>query len=241
MDIRKMKKEATLYSIEGEENATYVKYADCNDSATNLQRDCNDITTSSQRNCDDIAKQKQTFKATLQRLFDNGDWSKDKSALVIKENTKLYKLLTTRGFIKNVTGIYKLHTLNINVPDPLVDAVNKEGCVISKEKLSKFILCMRIQRRFKISTVILINLFWISALILAIYNPEVKASVKETSKIEVISAAFSENESALDTAIREWEHSTGKKIYPAGRKALERASVGMKKDEIINLINRNVK
>lgn len=47
--------------------------------------------------------------------------------------------------------------------------------------------------------------------------------------------------STLDQAIKEWENKTGKKIYPKGRECLARSTKGMSKDQIINLINKNVK
>ena len=47
--------------------------------------------------------------------------------------------------------------------------------------------------------------------------------------------------SPLDQAIREWELATGKKIYPKGRECLERTTKGMSKDQIIRVINQNVK
>ncbi len=47
--------------------------------------------------------------------------------------------------------------------------------------------------------------------------------------------------SPLDQAIMEWESATGKKIYPSGRECLAKATVGMSKDQIIKVINQNVK
>ena len=55
-----------------------------------------------------------------------------------------------------------------------------------------------------------------------------------------IQTEFSEL-STLDQAIKEWETKTGKKIYPKGRECLARSTKGMSKDQIINLINKNVK
>ncbi len=54
-----------------------------------------------------------------------------------------------------------------------------------------------------------------------------------------IQTEFSEL-STLDQAIKEWENKTGKKIYPKGRECLARSTKGMSKDQIINLINKNV-
>lgn len=62
-------------------------------------------------------------------------------------------------------------------------------------------------------------------------------SVQAETEITVTSTPLSE----LDKAIIEWEHSTGKKIYPAGRKCLEKKCKGMNKDQIIRVINQNIK
>ena len=47
--------------------------------------------------------------------------------------------------------------------------------------------------------------------------------------------------SPLDAAISEWEAKTGKKIYPKGRECLAKATKGMNKDQIIRVIQQNVK
>lgn len=47
--------------------------------------------------------------------------------------------------------------------------------------------------------------------------------------------------SEIDKAIIEWEQATGKKIYPYGRKCLEKNCKGMSKDQIIRVINQNIK
>lgn len=47
--------------------------------------------------------------------------------------------------------------------------------------------------------------------------------------------------SELDRAIMEWEQTTGKRIYPAGRKCLAKSTKGMTKDQIIRVIQQNVK
>lgn len=47
--------------------------------------------------------------------------------------------------------------------------------------------------------------------------------------------------SPLDQAIKEWETKTGKKIYPKGRECLKNATVGMSKDQIIKVIQQNIK
>ena len=59
-------------------------------------------------------------------------------------------------------------------------------------------------------------------------------------KTEFYSATLSTN-SELDAAIAEWERTTGKKIYPAGRKCLEKNCKGMSKAQIIRVINQNIK
>lgn len=47
--------------------------------------------------------------------------------------------------------------------------------------------------------------------------------------------------STLDQAIKEWEIKTGKKIYPKGRECLARSTKGMSKDQIIRVIQQNIK
>ena len=47
--------------------------------------------------------------------------------------------------------------------------------------------------------------------------------------------------SPLDQAIKEWERTTGKKIYPKGRECLAKSTKGMTKDQIIRVIQQNVK
>ncbi len=47
--------------------------------------------------------------------------------------------------------------------------------------------------------------------------------------------------SPLDQAIKEWETATGKKIYPKGRECLAKSTQGMTKDQIIRVIQQNVK
>ena len=47
--------------------------------------------------------------------------------------------------------------------------------------------------------------------------------------------------SPLDQAIKEWETKTGKKIYPKGRECLAKSTKGMTKDQIIRVIQQNVK
>ncbi|MBQ1884791.1 MAG: hypothetical protein II165_07240 [Bacteroidales bacterium] len=47
--------------------------------------------------------------------------------------------------------------------------------------------------------------------------------------------------SELDKAIMEWETKTGKKIYPKGRECLAKSTKGMTKDQIIRVIQQNVK
>lgn len=244
MDNRKI--EYIMYEGEGDENLSQIYYPPEGEETDNkettkkqLQRLCNDNATTLQRDCNDNATTLQTRNATLQRLFQQLRVS-DKTKKNVKENAALCKLLMKRGFVKNATGgLFNLYNLNINVPDTLVEAVKKEGYFIKKRKLNELILCLRINRRFKISTVVMINVIWLSALIYAFYDKEVKASVKEPTKVEVLTAGITEND--FDTAIREWEQATGKKIYPAGRECLKRAAKGMNKDQIVELINKNVR
>lgn len=54
-------------------------------------------------------------------------------------------------------------------------------------------------------------------------------------------AATTQNLSELDKAIMEWEQQTGKKIYPKGRECLAKTTVGMNKDQIIKVIQQNIK
>ncbi|MBQ3657804.1 MAG: hypothetical protein II956_13360 [Bacteroidales bacterium] len=246
MDNRRLVKEATLYSIEGGENETKVVYGDepdCNDFATELQQDCNDVATTLQHDCNDNATKLQTQNATLQRRF-NAFIKKDKTAFIVKNNPGLRKLLLQRNFVKEATGgVNTLYNLNLNIPDTLVKAVNKKGCAITKDRLKEYILCLRIYRRFKISTVIIINVIWVSAFVVMVYFNSIEVTIKEPQKIEVLTAGFNggSDESEFDLAVREYEAATGKKIYPAGRECLKRAAKGKTKNEIVELIKKNMK
>ncbi|MBO7596211.1 MAG: hypothetical protein J6T70_04120 [Bacteroidales bacterium] len=63
----------------------------------------------------------------------------------------------------------------------------------------------------------------------------------EPPPTEYKAAFIADSGNELDKAIAEWEQTTGKKIYPAGRKCLERATKGMTKKQIIKVINQNIK
>lgn len=56
-----------------------------------------------------------------------------------------------------------------------------------------------------------------------------------------IAPAVAVEMSPLDAAIAEFEKTTGIKIYPKGRECLAKATVGMNKDQIIKVIQQNVK
>lgn len=86
---------------------------------------------------------------------------------------------------------------------------------------------------------------WISAAIaviialvyIGISNIEKRPYTQTETDIQTEFAELSE----LDKAIMEWERTTGKKIYPKGRECLAKATAGMSKDQIIKVINQNVK
>lgn len=61
-----------------------------------------------------------------------------------------------------------------------------------------------------------------------------------TTPTETETTATTSQQTELDKAIREWEQATGKKIYPYGRKCLEKNCKGMSKDQIIRVIEYNI-
>lgn len=86
---------------------------------------------------------------------------------------------------------------------------------------------------------------WISAAIaviialvyIGISNIEKRPYTQTETDIQTEFAELSE----LDKAIMEWERTTGKKIYPKGRECLAKSTKGMTKDQIIRVIQQNVK
>lgn len=86
---------------------------------------------------------------------------------------------------------------------------------------------------------------WISAAIaviivlvyIGISNIEKRHYTQTETDIQTEFAELSE----LDKAIMEWERTTGKKIYPKGRECLAKSTKGMTKDQIIRVIQQNVK
>ena len=86
---------------------------------------------------------------------------------------------------------------------------------------------------------------WISAAIaviialvyIGISNIEKRPYTQTETDIHTEFAELSE----LDKAIMEWERTTGKKIYPKGRECLAKSTKGMTKDQIIRVIQQNVK
>lgn len=86
---------------------------------------------------------------------------------------------------------------------------------------------------------------WISAAIaviialvyIGISNIEKRHYTQTETDIQTEIAELSE----LDKAIMEWERTTGKKIYPKGRECLAKSTKGMTKDQIIRVIQQNVK
>ncbi len=86
---------------------------------------------------------------------------------------------------------------------------------------------------------------WISAAIaviivlvyIGISNIEKRHYTQTETDIHTEFAELSE----LDKAIMEWERTTGKKIYPKGRECLAKSTKGMTKDQIIRVIQQNVK
>ena len=86
---------------------------------------------------------------------------------------------------------------------------------------------------------------WISAAIaviialvyIGISNIEKRHYTQTETDIQTEFAELSE----LDKAIMEWETKTGKKIYPKGRECLAKSTKGMTKDQIIRVIQQNVK
>lgn len=248
MDIRKMKKEATLYSIEGEENATKIVYDDGTDNVeTEFEQDSDNVETVYGQCTDNV----QTVSVQRQDRNKTDIARSSKRPIethysVFKEYSDVVKLLVSRKFVRlSTSNAYSsIEDLPLSrAPIDLTTAVNKKGFPVTRDDLAKIYtaanVCLRVPK-WKVLTIVVFAVFG-AVIGTNAYNSITQKQNPAAEKSEVISAAFSENESALDIAIREWEHSTGKKIYPAGRKALERASVGMKKDEIINLININVK
>ncbi len=261
MDNRKLKLEATLYSTDDPNHTSVVEYPDdgCNEPATNLQhtcnapatplqRTCNDPATPSQRPCNGAAPAQQTRNATLTNIYQKLIVT-DKAAVVVAENQPICDILTQRNFISDHTPYSNIEHLPVNAPDDLVAALEAKGHTISQSKLTRLILCLRITRRFRRSTVVLINAAWIIVLFIVIYLTQIKPTLDTTtptaSAVQSLPSSLNDDAAThaatLDAAIAEWESAGGQKIYPGGRACLLAASVGMTKQQILELIKNNVK
>ncbi|MCR4561182.1 MAG: hypothetical protein K5685_13985, partial [Bacteroidales bacterium] len=242
MDIRKMKKEATLYYIEGEENATKIVYDDGTDNVeTELEQVSDNVETELEQVSDNVETEYGQCTDNVQTVsVQRQDRNKTDIARsskrpiethysVFKEYSDVVKLLVSRKFVRlSTSNAYSsIEDLPLSrAPIDLTTAVNKKGFPVTRDDLAKIYtaanVCLRVPK-WKVWTIL------IFAICVTIYGTNVFNSLAQkqnstTEKSTVLPAAFPEND-ALDIAIREWEHSTGKKIYPAGRKALERASV----------------
>ncbi|MBR2104828.1 MAG: hypothetical protein IJ933_06055 [Bacteroidales bacterium] len=264
MDNRKIVKEATLYSIEGDKGHTsIVEYAngntttlqqDFNNVATSSQQDCNNVATSLQQDCNSVAtsSQQDCKAAQTQAARDAKD---DQPAitphLVVKNNDAVVRLLNDKRFIsQNVDNGYLMHFFS--VPKPFVAAINRRlRTNYSMETIAKIRIANEYLKRvpkykvYAISITICIATVFLTNAYHRIFTPSASPSdvpsVQSSLYDDHAPITPDDHAAILDAAIAEYEAATGKRIYPAGRRCLEKASAGMNKTQIIELINRNVK
>ena len=258
MDHRKLKPQATLFSIEGQPRASKVVYYDtdtdndgteleqCSDSVstTSVQSTNNVSTASVQRqdkNKTDIARGSKRPPETHQSVY--------------AEYAPIVKLLTSRNFIRlNTSNTYSsLTQLPLSrAPKDLTEAVNAAGFNISRDDLAKIytaaIVCTRVPK-WKVRIIVIFTIIVTTYAVRTSYRifaPDAAQPTAATASI-VQSLPSSLNDDAathaatLDAAIAEWESAGGQKIYPGGRACLLAASVGMTKQQILELIKNNVK
>lgn len=265
MDNRKIVKEATLYSIEGDKGHTsIVEYPngntttlqqDFNNVATSLQQDCNNVATSSQQDCNSVATSSQQDCKTAQTQAAR-DAKDDQPAitphLVVKNNDAVVRLLNDKRFIsQNVDNGYLKHFFS--VPKPFVAAINRRlRTNYSMETIAKIRIANEYLKRvpkykvYAISITICIATVFLTNAYHRIFTPSASPSDVQSAAIiggesSLDAAAPDDHAAILDAAIAEYEAATGKRIYPAGRRCLEKASAGMNKTQILELIKRNVK
>lgn len=263
MDNRKIVKEATLYSIEGDKGHTsIVEYAngdtttlqqDFNNVATSSQQDCNNVATSLQQDCNSVATSSQQDCKTAQTQAAR-DAKDDQPAitphLVVKNNDAVVRLLNDKRFIsQNVDNGYLKHFFS--VPKPFVAAINRRlRTNYSMESIAKIRIANEYLKRvpkykvYAISITICIATVFLTNAYHSIFTPSASPSdvpSVQSSLYDDHAATTDDHAAILDAAIAEYEAATGKRIYPAGRRCLEKASVGMSKTQILELINRNVK
>jgi hypothetical protein len=267
MDNRKLKPEAILYSIEGQPNVTRVDYFDA-DSADNdgteLEQSSDRVGTTSVQSSDSVSTTSVQSTNNVRTIsVQHQDRNKTDIARASKRPQETHqsvyaqyypivKLLTSRNFIRlNTSNAYRrIIDLPLSrAPKDLTAAVNAMGYNVSRDDLAKIYtaanVCKRVPR-WKVYCITVFTVIATSYAVNTLYRissptPDDTQPTSTATSSPVVSAAIIGGESPLDAAIREWESSGGAKIWPGGREALARASVGMSKTQILELINRNVK
>ncbi|MCR5453410.1 MAG: hypothetical protein K6F33_00285 [Bacteroidales bacterium] len=124
--------------------------------------------------------------------------------------------------------VYELKLL----ADRLQGRINKQGAMqTAKDTMNAQGIAKRKMIFSAVAVVVLVFLY------LVFFGNREVASTQTGTDIQATTAQISE----LDKAIQEWEQATGKKIYPKGRECLAKSTKGMTKDQIIRVINQNIK
>lgn len=268
MDNRKLKPEAILYSIEGQPNVTRVDYFDTDDTdndGTELEQSSDRVGTTSVQSSDSVSTTSVQSTNNVRTIsVQRQDRNKTDIARgskrppethqsVYAEYAPIVKLLTSRNFIRlNTSNTYRriIELPLSRAPKDLTEAVNAAGFNISRDDLAKIYTAANVCTRVPKWKVRIIVIFTVIATSYAVHtsyriftpsaSPSDVPSV-QSSLYDDHAATTDDHAAILDAAIAEYEAATGKRIYPAGRRCLEKASAGMNKTQIIELINRNVK
>lgn len=168
----------------------------------------------------EIAKWSAEVETLLDKIFASTNYSKTIAKTV--ENYNAAKKYAKNG------QTYELKQL----AERLKGRINKQAAMQSA--MDTMAARTAAKRKMLISAVIAIL---VVALYFGITNYKKHHSTRTETQTQTEFAQLSE----LDKAIMEWECTTGKKIYPKGRECLAKATVGMNKDQIIKVIQQNIK
>lgn len=110
--------------------------------------------------------------------------------------------------------------------------INKQGAMAAAMNTMNAQSIAKKKMMFSAVAAVVIVALWLIIGHITHDHKEVPSTRTETEFVEL---------SELDKAIMEWETKTGKKIYPKGRECLAKSTKGMTKDQIIRVIQQNVK
>lgn len=162
--------------------------------------------------------------AKVENLLDKIFASTNKQPTILKS---IDDYNAAKKYAKN-GQLYELKLL----ADRLQGRINKQGAMqTAKDTMNAQGMAKRKMIFSAVAAVVLVFLY------LVFFGNREVAPTQTGTDIQTETAQISE----LDKAIQEWEQSTGKKIYPKGRECLAKSTKGMTKDQIIRVINQNVK